>query len=375
MNALSTRRAVRWIAFGNGHDTMTNTPEIKLGRRILNASSRPYVIAEIGVNHEGSMDTARRLIDLCKEGGADAAKFQTYKADRIASKHSPAYWDRSEEPSDSQHKLFQKYDRFGPDEYAALAEYCAKVDIEFASTPFDIGAVDLLEPLVSFYKIASADLTNIPLLRKVASKGMPILLSTGASTLAEIEMAVGTLKIAGCTQLVLLQCTLNYPCPYPNANLNMIEGLQRAYPDLTIGYSDHTQPDPDMMILSTAWLKGAYVLEKHFTHDKTLPGNDHYHAMDMNDLKKFMRNVDLLETVQGSSFKRPLQDEAPAREHARRSIVVERALAAGDTITEESLTCKRPAHGISPINWDNVVGRKVRRDLPVDHILQWEDLG
>lgn len=348
---------------------------LTLGARTVADGGRPYVIAEIGVNHGGDMDLARRLIDLAREGGADAAKFQSYKAGRIASRHSPAYWDTSKEPTPSQFQLFTKYDRFGPDEYAALAEHCRDVGIEFLSTPFDSGAVDFLDPLVPFHKIASADLTNVPLLRQVAGKGKPVLLSTGASTLAEIDNAVRVLRAAGCTQLCLLHCILNYPCPEENAHLNMIEGLKRAYPELVIGYSDHVVPDPAMLVLTTAWLKGAVVLEKHFTHDKSLPGNDHYHAMDVHDLKRFVANVDYVSRTLGSGHKAPLAAEAPAREHARRSIVVDRPLKAGQVVTEADITYKRPAHGISPVHWDEVIGRKAARDLPEDHILQWEDLG
>lgn len=348
--------------------------QVTLGSRALGAGSRPYVIAEIGVNHEGNLELAKRLIDLAKEGGADAAKFQSYKAGRIASRHSPAYWDTSKEPTPSQYQLFTKYDKFGADEYRALAEHCAKVGIDFLSTPFDAGAVEFLDPLVPFHKIASADLTNVPLLRQVAGKGKPVLLSTGASTLAEIDMAVQTLRAAGCRDLVLLHCVLNYPCPNGNAHLNMIDGLRRAYPDLVLGYSDHTLPDERMLVLTAAWLKGALVLEKHFTHDKTLPGNDHYHAMDVGDLRKFVENVALLDEVLGSSDKAPLAAEAPAREHARRSIVIDRPLRVGQTITEADITYKRPAHGVSPLFWDEVIGRKVVRDLEEDHVLQWADL-
>lgn len=334
----------------------------------------PYVIAEIGVNHEGDLDTAKRLIDLAKEGGADAAKFQTYKADKIASKHSPAYWDTNAEPTTSQRKLFEKYDAFGPDEYAALAAHCDSVGIDFASTPFDAEAVEFLNPMMTYFKVASADLTNIPLLRQVAGKGKPILLSTGASTLAEIDNAVNELKGHGCEEMYLLQCTLNYPCPRENANLNMIDGLARTYPTIGTGYSDHTHPDPDMMILTAAWLKGATILEKHFTHDKTLPGNDHYHAMDVDDLKKFRANVAMLIDTLGSDFKHPLPSEAPAREHARRSIVLARDVAAGSVITEDDLTYKRPGQGISPLHWDDVIGMRASADLLEDHLLRWADL-
>lgn len=349
--------------------------QVTLGTRSLRPGSRPYVIAEIGVNHEGDLDLAKKLIDLAKEGGADAAKFQSYKAGRIASKHSPAYWDTSKEPTPSQFQLFTKYDKFGPEEYQALADHCRKVGIDFLSTPFDAGAVEFLDPLVPFHKIASADLTNVPLLRQVAGKGKPVLLSTGASTLGEIDMAVETLRQAGCKDLVLLHCILNYPCPNGNAHLNMLDGLARAYPEIILGYSDHTLPDERMLVLSAAWLKGAVVLEKHFTHDKTLPGNDHYHAMDVHDLKKFVENIALLEEVLGTeSHKAPLAAEAPAREHARRSIVIDRDLPAGHIIAESDITYKRPAHGVSPIHWDEVIGRKTARALEEDHVLQWSDL-
>lgn len=345
-----------------------------LGTRVLETAGRPYVIAEIGVNHGGDMDLARRLIELAKEGGADAAKFQSYKADRIASRHSPAYWDTSKEPTPSQFQLFQKYDSFGPDEYRALAEHCRKVGIAFSSTPFDADAVDFLDPLVSFHKIASADLTNVPLLRQVAAKGKPVLLSTGASTLGEIDMAVATLEAAGCRQLVLLHCVLNYPCPPENAHLNMIDGLRRAYPGTVLGYSDHVVPDERMLTLTAAWLKGAVVLEKHFTHDKSLPGNDHYHAMDAADCRRFLDNVDYLSRLLGRGHKAPLDEEAPARAHARRSIVIDRPVKAGQVLDEADLTYKRPGTGVSPLHWDEVVGRAAATDLEVDHVLQWADL-
>jgi sialic acid synthase SpsE len=347
---------------------------VNLGSRTVRGGARPYIIAEIGVNHAGSFDLALKLIDLAKEGGADAAKFQSYKAGRIASRHSPAYWDLSKESTRSQFELFSKYDGFGQTEYEALARHCQSIGIDFLSTPFDAGAVEFLEPLVPFYKIASADITNVPMLRQIAAKRKPVVLSTGASTLAEIDMASNTLTEAGCRDLVLMHCVLNYPCPNRNAHLNMIEGLRRVYPDRLIGYSDHTLPDERMLILSAAWLKGAVVLEKHFTHDKSLPGNDHYHAMDVGDLKKFQENLSLLQEVLGETHKRPLPEELPAREHARRSIVVDRPLKTGQVIDAADITYKRPAHGVSPLHWDQIVGRRVASDLEEDHVLLWKDL-
>jgi N-acetylneuraminate synthase len=335
----------------------------------------PYIIAEIGVNHENSMERAFELIELAKAGGAHAAKFQSYKAATLASKHSPAYWDTSKEPTLSQRALFAKYDSFGSGEYRRLAAHCAAVGIDFLSTPFDSEAVDFLDELMPCYKIASADITNVPMLRKVASKGKPVVLSTGASTIGEIELAVATLEQAGCTNIALLHCVLNYPTENQNAGLRMLEGLARCFPDRTLGYSDHTFPQHDLPALQVAYLNGALILEKHFTHDKTLPGNDHYHAMDVDDLRRFRERLATITELQGSdSAKHPLPSEAPAREHARRSIVINRHLAAGAVLTEDDLTCKRPAHGISPVHWDAVIGRRLVAEREEDHVLQWSDL-
>ncbi len=350
-------------------------PSIRLGSRLIGDDSLPYVIAEIGVNHEGSLDLAKKLIDLAKAGGADAAKFQTYKADTLASKHSPAYWDLSKEPTTSQHKLFQKYDSFGPPEYRALAKHCEDVEIDFVSTPFDKSAVELLDPLMPFFKIASADLTNTPLLRQVGGTGKPVVLSTGASNAAEVREAVNTLKSSGCEELSLLHCVLNYPTADENAHLGMITGLRRDYPDVVIGYSDHTVPDASMTALTASYLLGARVIEKHFTHDKSLPGNDHYHAMDSADLRVFIENVRRLDMMIGSDeSKEPIETEEISRLNARRSIVLDADVRKGEALTESMLTYKRPGTGVSPVHWDAVIGRRVARDLERDHVLQWEDL-
>ena len=345
-----------------------------IGDRVIGENSSPYVIAEIGVNHNGSVDLARTLIDLAHEGGADAAKFQTYKADRLASKHSPAYWDTTKEPTASQHQLFKKYDSFESDDYAALARHCEALGIHFLSTPFDEVAIEFLAPLVPAFKVASADLTNLPLLRQVAATEKPVLLSAGAATLAELDLALHTLADAGTRDVAVLHCILNYPTAYEDANLDMITDLRRLYPTHVIGYSDHTLPDPAMTVLTTAYLKGARVVEKHFTHNKALPGNDHYHAMDVSDLKTLRRQLALIRAVEGVGAKAPIPSEEAARLHARRSIVLRTQVRRGTILTPELLTCKRPGAGISPVHWDEVVGRCAARALAPDHILQWDDL-
>lgn len=348
---------------------------LKLGSRMVKPDGRPYVIAEIGVNHEGSLDQARRLIDLVKQGGGDAAKFQSYKASTLASKNSPAYWDTTKEPTPSQFTLFQKYDRFGPDDYIALAEHCRQVGVDFVSTPFDDASVDFLDPLMPFFKIASADLTNIPFLRKIAAKGKPVLLSTGASTLGETDIAVDTLETAGCKDIGLLHCILNYPTENTNARLRMIRGLHRAFPNYLVGYSDHTLPDEPMTSLITAWLLGAVILEKHFTHDKSLPGNDHYHAMDAGDLRRFLDRMEgVAELLGPSDHKFPIPTEAISRRNARRSIVITRDLPAGHVISANDLTYKRPGTGVSPLHWDEILGRRLGVALKEDDVLRWEDL-
>ena len=351
------------------------TPQIKFGDRIVGQSDLPYVIAEIGVNHEGSLATAKLLIESAKRGGADAAKFQTYKAGLIASKFSPSYWDTSKEPTTSQFELFTKYDAFGEAEYKELAAHCKKHQIEFVSTPFDLGAVDMLNPLVRYFKIASADITNPSLLKKVAATGKPVILSSGASNIGEIDAALAILRSAGAKEICLMHCILNYPTRNENAHLGMLIDLRNRYPELLLGYSDHTLPNEQMTSLVSAHLLGAVVLEKHFTLDKTLPGNDHYHAMDVHDLARFMARIGTIADMLGTDCaKAPIATEEIARLNARRSIVLTRDLKSGHKLSEQDLIAKRPGTGISPMNWQDVIGKTVSRDLPEDHILTWDDL-
>ncbi len=330
---------------------------------------QPFIIAEAGVNHEGSMDLAKRLIEEAKEGGADAIKFQTYKAGKIASKDSPFYWDINKEPTRSQYELFQKYDQFGQKEFEALKAHSAAVGIEFLSAPFDVDSAAYLNPLMGAFKISSSDITNKPFIQALAGYGKPILLSTGGSTLAEIAEAVSWIDPFG-VPLALLHCVLNYPTPDENATLGSIPVLLRHFAPRIIGYSDHTEPK-DMRCLETAWLMGARILEKHFTFDKTLPGNDHYHAMDKEDLKLFCANLRRVRSLIGPVAVQALEAEEPARKNARRSLVAARDIPAGAAISREDLTWKRPAHGISPRNIDEVLGMKARGAIAEDTVLQW----
>lgn len=330
---------------------------------------KPYVIAEAGVNHEGSMDLAKRLIDEAAEGGAHAIKFQTYKAETIASKDSPYYWDITQEPTRSQFELFKKYDTFWKNDYEQLARYCETAGIEFMSTPFDVESAHFLNDLMPVFKVSSSDLTNIPFIEIMCDFGKPMILSTGASYLWEIHQAVEAINKKG-NQLCLMHCVLNYPTPDANANLGMIKSLIRHFPDHVPGYSDHTLPK-DMEVMKMATLLGAAVIEKHFTHDKTLPGNDHYHAMDKEDMKHFNSIMDRSFELLGNFEVTALEDEAPARANARRSLVAAREIPQGKIIERADLTWKRPAKGVSPKDIDQVIGRAAVKTILEDEIILW----
>jgi N-acetylneuraminate synthase len=335
-------------------------------------SVSPYIIAEIGVNHEGSLDTAKALVKSAWQGGANAVKFQTYKADKIAVQNSPAYWDRKLESTDSQYKLFKKYDSFNYEEFNVLASYCREIGINFLSTPFDIESADYLAPMMSAIKISSSDITNRPFIEHLCGYGKPIVLSTGASYFYEIAQAVEWISEFD-LPLSLLHCILSYPTVEADANLSRISYLQQRFPDIPIGYSDHTLPD-DMEVCTIAAVLGARIIEKHFTNDKTLPGNDHYHAMDCDDLKRLRQRISRINRVMGTQTSRLIPAEAQARDHARRSLVTARPVVEGSIIRMADLTFKRPASGISPRAIGEVVGRTAARTISADTILQWSHI-
>jgi N-acetylneuraminate synthase len=331
---------------------------------------KPYIIAEIGVNHGGSIELAKKQIKLAKEGGADCVKFQSYKANKIASKNSPSYWDTSKELTKSQFELFKKYDSFEPADYIELARFSKNIGIDFSSTPFDIDCLEWLIPLTPFVKIASADINAFPLLKEVAKYGKPIILSTGASTLEEIRTSYEFLIENNVTDITLLHCVLNYPTDDDKAYLKMISSLKLNFPKAKIGYSDHTLPSSDMNVLFMSWLLGSSVIEKHFTHDKTLPGNDHYHAMDIIDLKKINERIDKARIILGDlDLKMPTPYEKPAIKNARRSIVFSKDITKGSFIKESDITFKRPNHGVSVSNWYQVIGKKLTQDVKEDDIM------
>lgn len=340
----------------------------------------PYLIAEMGVNFYDSakalnitpLEAAKMYIDKAAEAGIDCAKFQSYKANTIVSKNSPAYWDITKEPTKTQYELFLKHDSFGENEYQELCDYTHSKGMDFTSTPFDYASADYLEKMVDFYKISSSDLSNIPFVRYIGAKKKPVCISVGAAYLSEVDEALRALKESGCEDITLLHCVLSYPTDPKDANLRVIETLKKCFPDVKVGFSDHVAPDDTMMTLATAYLLGAEVIEKHFTLDKSLQGNDHYHAGDPKDFEKAISNFKWIDTVLGSAQKTVLDCEITPRREARRSLVLTRDMKEGEVIAESDVMPKRPGTGIAPIYSDVVIGRKVNCDLEEDTILKWD---
>jgi len=338
------------------------------------------LIAEIGVNYYDiahlfkitPMEAAKKMIDEAVNSGIHAVKFQTYKAGTLAVRNSPSYWDLSEEPTNSQYELFKKFDAFGEKEYTELSRYCAEKGIEFFSTAFDFNSADYLNKLMNVYKISSSDLNNLPFIKHQAKKDKPILMSTGASSAEEIDSAVSEIRKANNKPLVIMHCVLEYPTPQEHANLMKIASIKSRYPDVIIGYSDHTVPSDTKEIITTAYLLGAVVVEKHFTLDKTLKGNDHYHAMNPADAKDIIERIKRLNIICGDGNLTVSETESPARQNARRSVISARAIKKGETITTEMLTYKRPGNGISPSDFNKLLGLKAVTDISEDTILQWD---
>lgn len=341
---------------------------------------KPYMIAEMGVNFYDTakimgitpLEAAKLYIDKAAEVGINCAKFQSYKADTIVSKNSPAYWDITKEPTKTQFELFQKHDSFGKGEYQELCDYTHHKGMDFTSTPFDYASADYLYDMVDFYKISSSDISNLPFIEHIGSKGKPVYMSVGASYLSEVDEAVRTLRKVGCRDIVIFHCVLSYPTKPEDANLKVIETLKRNFPDIRIGFSDHVAPDDSMMTLVTAYMLGAEIIEKHFTLDKTLQGNDHYHAGTPKDFQKAIQNFEWITRVIGNAEKTVLPCEEIPRREARRSLVLTRDMKEGEVIKKSDIIAKRPGTGISPQFTDIVIGRKVLQDLKEDTVLTWK---
>lgn len=332
---------------------------------------KPYLIADIGVNYYdiaqkeeiSTMEAAKLMILEAKKAGIDAVKFESYKTENIISRNFPEQFD-----------LFKKYDEFGRDEFFELSEYCNELKIKFLSTPLDYESADYLDEFMDIYPIASSDLTNIPFIQYIAKKNKPMLLLTGAATLNEVKIAVRAIEEVSTVDIAILHSVLAYPTDYRDANLAMIKDLAQNFPNYEIGYSDHTKPDSNMFVLTTAYNFGADIIEKHFTLDKSLPGNDHSHSMDPEDVMIFKTNIGFLSQIKGMKNKQPLICESSAKRDARKSIVLTKNIKKGDVITSDIITFKRPGIGISPARIDDVVGKTALVDIAEDTIIDFDML-
>ncbi len=333
--------------------------------------NKPYIIAEAGVNHENDINKAFEMISSSAENGADAIKFQAYKAETLASRNSPAYWDTKKETTDSQYKLFKRFDKFWKKEFELLKIECDKKNIDFLCTPFDFESANFLNDLCETIKISSSDLNNLPFIEHICKFKKNIILSTGASTFNEINKTVDLINNNN-IECIILHCVLNYPTKNEDANLMRIKTLQEKFPNQIIGYSDHTLPN-EMNLLIQSWLLGAKVIEKHYTFDKNLLGNDHYHAMDKIDLKIFVKKIDDIIKIIGDGQIDSKSNEVKSRENARRSLVYNKDLNQGSVIKHSDITFKRPGTGISPDKYNIVIGKVMLKNTKKDEILDWND--
>ena len=348
--------------------------DIVIGPHTIGADQPVYVIAEAGANHEGSIEEAERMVFAAAQAGAHSIKFQTYKAGKLVTRTAPKYWFDPGERAANQYEMFAQLDGFDEPEWRHLMAACDSAGITFMSSAWDDDAVDMLDRLgMAAFKVGSADITSLPLLQRIARTGKPVIISTGASSVEEIEQAIEVVRGEGNEGIVLLHCILSYPTDYADAHIEMIPWLQSVFPDLPVGYSDHTLADELMTVPNAAAALGARVIEKHFTLDKTLPGNDHYLSMDVADLTRWMRSLDLLHKAQGHVHSRPIFDtEEESRTMARRSLVSAVPIRQGAVVAREMLTYKRPGTGISPADIQKVIGRTARIDIPEDETLTWE---
>ena len=326
-----------------------------------------YIIAEAGVNHNGSPETARRLADAAKAAGADCVKFQTFRAEKLVSRSAQkAEYQKSATGGGSQEEMLKKLELSYSD-FTALKEYCDRIGICFLSTPFDAESIDFLNTLdMPFWKIPSGEITNYPYLRQIAQTGKPVMMSTGMSSLDEIRAAVRVLRENGTTDLQLLHCNTEYPTPFEDVNLKAMQTLRDTF-GVETGYSDHTR---GIEVPIAAAALGAAVIEKHFTLDRNMEGPDHRASLEPEELAAMVRSIRNIEKAIGTGEKIPSASEKKNIPVARKSITAKRKIQAGEILTEENLTAKRPGTGISPMRWTEVVGMRAIRDFEEDEQIE-----
>jgi len=346
--------------------------EIKIDNKKIGEKNLCYTIAEAGANHDSNLDKAFKLIEAAKEAKADSIKFQTYQAGKLATKTAPKYWDDNK-PEESQFDVFSKLDAITKDQWSQIFEFAQKKEITCFSTPFDEESADLLYNLqVPAFKIASADITHIPLIKHIAAKKLPIFISTGMASDEEIDEALGAIEDQGNHEIILMHCMTSYPTKPEDANLEMIKTFSEKYSKYIIGYSDHTL---GITIPICSIFYGSKVIEKHFTFDNNLKESpDHWLSLNTKTFAQMVDGVRQAEVAGGEKIRNHFDSETNAIKYARRSIVSSRKILKGTTITKEMLEIKRPATGIYPKFLEKVIGSISSRDIVEDTPIQWEDI-
>lgn len=339
--------------------------EIQIGHKYIGDKHPCFIIAEAGVNHNGDVGLAKKLVDAAKEAGADAVKFQTFKAEDVVTKEAAMaeYQERNIGKIGTQLEMIKKFELKYAD-FAELKNYCDKKRIIFLSTPHSEGAADFLEPLVLAYKIGSGDLTNLPFLKKIALKKKPIILSTGMATLKEVREAIDAIAKTN-KKIVILHCTTEYPCPLKAVNLRAMLTIKKEF-NLPVGYSDHTD---NIFVPVMAVAMGARVLEKHITLDKNMPGPDHKASFNPDEFKKMTDEIRVAEEILGDGIKKITESEKNIKKFIRKSIVARKDIFKGTTIKEDMLIIKRPGMGIEPKYFYKIIGKKAKKNIKKDQLL------
>ena len=345
--------------------------DIRIEDRVITREGPGFIIAEGACNHLCKMDLAFKMVDEAASAGADAIKFQTYTAEKLAAKNAEAYGNID---TKSQYEYYRRFDRFGRAEYDELFDYARGKNIIAFSTPFDPENAQMLNSVQApLFKIASCDLLYADLLREVACFQKPIILSTGGSTMDEIETSLEILDKEGAQEIVLLACTLSYPTGVDDANYRQITSLGEAFPDNLVGISDHVEPDEHMITGAVCASLGAKVFEKHYTLDRGMGGGSSF-SMTPADLAKYVANIRLAEKLLGNAEVKVYDAEASTRQNARRSLVSNYDLDPGTVLKREMIGVKRPGTGIPPNEIDRIVGSRLKKGVASEQQIQWEDL-
>ncbi len=343
---------------------------MKINKYLLENKFSTFIIAEAGVNHNGSLKIAKKLIDTAKEAGADAIKFQTFKTENLVTNTAQkAEYQIKNSKHNTQYEMLKSLE-LTPTEFKKIGKYAKNKEIIFLSSPFDTQSVDLLEELnLPLYKIGSGEITNFPLLKHIAKKQKPIILSTGMSTMGEVEEAIQFLEKYN-DDITLMHCLTSYPAPKEDVNLNVIKTLKNTFKK-PVGFSDHTT---GIEISLAAVALGSTIIEKHFTFDKKLPGPDHKASLEPAEFAKMVKSIRNIEKALGNGIKKPTPEELKIKKVVRKSIVSKDHIPQGTIITKDMLEFKRPGTGIEPKNVDQVIGKKTTKNIPKDTLITWNQL-